>query len=83
MCSDTTHLRRGEHAHLLCLPNKCFLKLMSPLDHIVPVRVGPLKLAPTMDIHLIVELFREGAHLGALLQHFSLQSESLGTQRVV
>ena len=56
---DELILRR----HLLGLADQRLLQRVRPLDHRVGGGVRPLELAPAVDVHLLVELLRQRAHL--------------------
>mmetsp|Transcript_7425 Transcript_7425/g.17646 ORF Transcript_7425/g.17646 Transcript_7425/m.17646 type:complete len:268 (-) Transcript_7425:290-1093(-) len=69
--------------HLLRLFDEALLQHVDLLHELVGGWVGALELAPAVDVHRVLQLLGEGAHLGALLQQLALQLEALGAQRVV
>lgn len=74
--------RSAEMAHLLGLADERLLEGVRTLDHAVRVGVGALELAPPVDVHAVVELLRERAHLCALVQQVASQREGLILERV-
>ena len=75
---DQLILRR----HLLGLADQRLLQRVRPLDHRVGGGVRPLELAPAVDVHLLVELLRERAHLRALVEHLTVELERLVAEQV-
>mmetsp|Transcript_61106 Transcript_61106/g.167634 ORF Transcript_61106/g.167634 Transcript_61106/m.167634 type:complete len:266 (+) Transcript_61106:146-943(+) len=59
--------------HLLRLFDEALLQHVDLLHELVGGWVGALELAPAVDVHRVLQLLGEGAHLGALLQQLALQ----------
>jgi len=69
-------------AHLLRLCDEPLLQRLDLGQHLVGARVRALELAPAVGVVRVLELLRERAHLGPVLQQLALQRVDFSAQRL-